>query len=67
MLHRVAFVRTKVSEDRIAFIIKASRIGEPGTTLPVTSNRSTQRNIPDDDILQLMYCPIEVPIFFSSI
>jgi hypothetical protein len=40
MLRRVALVRTHVSEDRIAFIIRVERIGEPGT-LAVTSNRRT--------------------------
>jgi hypothetical protein len=42
--HRVALVRTDVSEDRIAFIIGMTRIGELGTTLAVTSNqRFTER------------------------
>jgi hypothetical protein len=38
-----AVVRTKVSEEHIASIIKATRIGELGTTLTATSNRSTLR------------------------
>jgi hypothetical protein len=33
MLRRVALVRTDVSEERIAFIIMVTRIGELGTTL----------------------------------
>jgi hypothetical protein len=41
MLCHVALVRTDVSEERIASIIKVTRIGEVGTTLAVTSNRST--------------------------
>jgi hypothetical protein len=46
MLRRVTFVGTDVSEQHIAFIFKATRIGELGTTLAVTSNRRTlQRNI----------------------
>jgi hypothetical protein len=46
-LRRVALVRTDVPEERIAFIIKVTRIGELGTTLAVTSNRSTlRRNLP---------------------
>jgi hypothetical protein len=46
MLRRVALVRTDVSEKRSASIITVTRIGELGTTLAVTSNRSTlQRNI----------------------
>jgi hypothetical protein len=43
MLHRVALVRTDVSEELIASIIKVTRIGELGTTLAVTSNRRTLR------------------------
>jgi hypothetical protein len=38
MLHRVAHVRTEVSEERSASIIRATRINELGTTLAVTSN-----------------------------
>jgi hypothetical protein len=38
-LHRVAFVRIDVSDDRIASTIRMTRIGELGTTLAVTSNR----------------------------
>jgi hypothetical protein len=40
MLHRVALVRTDVSEEIIASITRVIRIGELGTTLEVTSNRS---------------------------
>jgi hypothetical protein len=39
MLHRVALVRTDVSEERIASIITVTRIGELGKTLAVTSMR----------------------------
>jgi hypothetical protein len=41
MLHRVALVRTDVLEEHSASIIKVTKIGELGTTLAVTSNRST--------------------------
>jgi hypothetical protein len=41
MLRRVALVRTDVSEEPSASIIWVTRIGELGTTLAVTSNRST--------------------------
>jgi hypothetical protein len=45
MLRRVALVRTDVSEERSASIIRVTRIGELGPTLAVTSNRRTlQRN-----------------------
>jgi hypothetical protein len=42
MLRRVALVRTDVSEETSAFIIKVTRIGELGTMLAVTSNRRTK-------------------------
>jgi hypothetical protein len=38
MLRRAILVRTDVSEERIASIVKATRIGELGTTLASTSN-----------------------------
>jgi hypothetical protein len=38
MLRRVALVRTDVSEELIASIIRVTRIGELGRTLAVTSN-----------------------------
>jgi hypothetical protein len=43
MLRRVDLVRTDVSEELSASIIKVTRIGELGTTLAVTSNRRTLR------------------------
>jgi hypothetical protein len=56
MLRRVALVRTDVSEELSASIIRVIRIGELGTTLAVTSNRrtlrkNTWRNFPEDTIL----------------
>jgi hypothetical protein len=42
MLRRVALVRTDVSEESSASLIRATRIGELGTTLAATSN-SLQR------------------------
>jgi hypothetical protein len=46
MLHRVALVRTDVSEELSASFIRVTRIGELGTRLAVTSNRRTlRRNI----------------------
>jgi hypothetical protein len=44
MLHDVAVIRADVSEDRIASIIRVTRIGELGT-LAVTSNGSTLRKM----------------------
>jgi hypothetical protein len=43
MLHSLDLVRTGVSEEPSAFIIRVTRIGELGTTLIVTSNRCTLR------------------------
>jgi hypothetical protein len=43
MLRRVAVVRTDVSEERSAYIIRVTRIGELGTVLAVTSNRRRLR------------------------
>jgi hypothetical protein len=37
VLRRVALVRIDVSEELSASIIRVTRIGEPGTTLAVTS------------------------------
>jgi hypothetical protein len=45
MLRRVALVRTDVSEELSASIIRVTRISELGTTLAVTSNRRTLRLI----------------------
>jgi hypothetical protein len=39
MLHRMALVKTDVSEERSAFI-RATRIGELGTALAVTFSHS---------------------------
>jgi hypothetical protein len=43
MLRRAVFVGTDFSEEHIASIIRVTRISEVGTTLAVTSNRSTLR------------------------
>jgi hypothetical protein len=43
MLRRVALVRTDLSEEPSAFIIRVTRIGELGTTLAVNNNRRTLR------------------------
>jgi hypothetical protein len=41
MLRRVAFIRTEVSGQNIASLIRVTRIGELEITLAVTINRST--------------------------
>jgi hypothetical protein len=51
MLRRVALVRTDGSEERIASIIRATSIGELGTTLAVSSN-------PEDGILHSETCSL---------
>jgi hypothetical protein len=38
MILRVTVVRVNVSEERSPSIIKVTKIGEPGTTLAITSN-----------------------------
>jgi hypothetical protein len=43
MLHRLALVRTDVSEEPSASFIRVTIIGELGTMLVVTSNRRTLR------------------------
>jgi hypothetical protein len=43
MLRRVALVRTDVSEELSASIIRVTKIGELGTMLAVTSNQRTLR------------------------
>jgi hypothetical protein len=48
MLRRVPLVRTDVSEELCTSIILVTRIGELGTTIAVTSNRSTLRRNTND-------------------
>jgi hypothetical protein len=48
MLRRVALVITDISEECSAFFIRVTRIGELGTTLAVTNNWRTLRNISED-------------------
>jgi hypothetical protein len=47
MLRCVAFVKTDVSEESRASIIRVTWMDEIGTTLRVTTNRRTLRNIPE--------------------
>jgi hypothetical protein len=71
MLHRVALVRTDISEELSASFIRVTRINELGTTLAVTSNRCMLRrnttwcNIPEDVILQRQNCPFSPLNSFS--
>jgi hypothetical protein len=55
MLRRVALVRIDVSEKLSASFIRVTRIGELGTTPPVTSNRRTlRRNTKNYLVLRLL-------------
>jgi hypothetical protein len=45
MLRRVALVRTDVSEERTAFFIRVTRIGELGTTLAEEGGAKFLRNV----------------------
>jgi hypothetical protein len=45
LLRRVALVRTDVSEEHGASLIRVTRIGELGTTQAATSNRRTLRRL----------------------
>jgi hypothetical protein len=55
ILRRLALVRTDVSEEIIASIIRVTKIGEIGTTLAVTSNSVLRcletSNVPSSQIL----------------
>jgi DNA-binding TFAR19-related protein (PDSD5 family) len=51
MLRRVVLVRTDVSEESSASIIKVIRIGDLATTLSAISIRSTLHNIAKDGII----------------
>jgi hypothetical protein len=55
MLRSEALVRTDVSEEGIASIIRVTRIGELRTTLAVTSNRSTLHIIFLHNVLRLLF------------
>jgi hypothetical protein len=51
LLSRVGLVRTDISEERLACIFKVTTIDELRTTLAVTSNRSTLRDVPEVGVL----------------
>jgi hypothetical protein len=56
MLRSVALVRTDVSKELSASFIRATRIGELGTTLSLTSNLRTLRR--NADILSRYYMDV---------
>jgi hypothetical protein len=64
VLRRVAHVRTHVSEERSACIIRVTRIDELGITLAVSRNRSTlPRNIMFPSMGKLL---VEKKMFFLN-
>jgi hypothetical protein len=65
VLRRVALVRADVSVELSASFIRVTRIGELGTTLPVTSNRRTLRGniFPSSPIL---VTPMKEPLSSSE-
>jgi hypothetical protein len=68
MLHRVTLVRTDVSVERIAFIIRVTRIGELRTTLAVTSNRNFASFFACYLLLKFLHIsPILVTLMMESI
>jgi predicted hotdog family 3-hydroxylacyl-ACP dehydratase len=62
MLRRVAPVRTDVSEELSASIIRVTRIGELGTMLAVTSNRHTLHLVFLRSVRRLLVTATVVPI-----
>jgi hypothetical protein len=52
MLGRVALVRTDVTEERSASILRVTRIVELRYFVTSVLTRATQRNIPEDGILR---------------
>jgi hypothetical protein len=58
MLSRMAVVRTNVSEEHIASIIRATRIGELETTLAAPSYRNTLRR----NVICVFLCSSETSI-----
>jgi hypothetical protein len=55
MLHRVALVRTDVSEEPSASFIRVTRIGELGTTQAAMSNQRTLRINTNTNIVLIGY------------
>jgi hypothetical protein len=54
MLRRVALVRTDVSEELIASIIRVTTIGELGTLAVTGTHRATRNNIPENAVLHIL-------------
>jgi hypothetical protein len=57
MLRRVALVRTDVSEEPVASLIRVTRVGELGSTQAATSNQRTlQRNTKRTSVASCSLC-----------
>jgi hypothetical protein len=67
MLHRVALVRTDVSEERIASIIRVTRIGELGTTLAATGTQSRVLRLLRVDTAKVPSSPILVTLMMEAL
>jgi hypothetical protein len=61
ILHRVALIRTDVSEEPSASFIGVTRIGELGTTLAVTNNRRTSHLVFLRSVRRLLVTASVVP------
>jgi hypothetical protein len=55
LLCRVALVRTDVSEELIAFVIRVTRFGDLGTTLALTRNQRKIRIAPRSHITETAF------------
>jgi hypothetical protein len=56
MLHRVALIRTDISEELSASFIRVTRIeGGAKFLRNVGSYKTTRRNIPEDAIIYILY------------
>jgi hypothetical protein len=66
MLRHVALVGTDVSEEPIAFFIRVTGIGELGTTLAATSNRSTLRRNHSVFLRSVLRLLVAASVFPSS-
>jgi hypothetical protein len=69
MLRRVALVRTDVSEEPSASIIRVARIGELATTLAVTSNRRVHASVAQFYVVVVLWNPLseaELIIWYNS-
>jgi hypothetical protein len=67
ILRRVVLVRTDVSEELSASIIKVARISDLGTTVAVTSHRSTPRRNTQSLFHVVPSSPIPVTLMMEAL